>query len=56
MAPEQAVAELVAGVGTHFDPKVVAAVVEELDAAPPLQGPPPSALLPTQTSAEPLDP
>jgi HD-GYP domain-containing protein (c-di-GMP phosphodiesterase class II) len=56
MAPEQAVAELVAGVGTHFDAKVVAAVVEELDAAPPLHGPPTSTLLPTQTSAEPLEP
>jgi HD-GYP domain-containing protein (c-di-GMP phosphodiesterase class II) len=34
---EQAVSELVAAAGTHFDPAVVAAVVDELDAGPPLE-------------------
>jgi HD-GYP domain-containing protein (c-di-GMP phosphodiesterase class II) len=36
---ERAVSELVAASGTHFDPVVVAAVVEELDAGPPLDLP-----------------
>ncbi len=36
---ERAVTELVAASGTHYDPAVVAAVVEELDAGPPLEVP-----------------
>jgi HD-GYP domain-containing protein (c-di-GMP phosphodiesterase class II) len=56
MAPEQAVSELVAGVGTQFDPAVVAAVVEELDAAPPLHEIPPSAPLPAHPAGEQREP